>query len=265
VRLLTDLLLVLFIWSEYTCCLTPGLQIVTISAIDRVRLEGLLGMLGSEHLGERDNAAKLVEQFRRDRGLSWADLLVSHPLGPRATDPPGHSPWPSPYTARTEMAGQTFDIRNVFWRWSMLAGIAVVGLISLISLHQQSVARQPVPAEAVADRRCPIGSQATGWPACEPSRSGINVPVDPPAPSAADGGRPPSTAFAQAFAQGLADRKLWETWNKAATPELCAGHFSANQKELKSACMTAQKLLKQFDQRRRTDPDYRRGWNSQSS
>jgi hypothetical protein len=36
-----------------------------LSSVDRVRLEIMLGMLGSDHAGERDNAAGLIERFRK--------------------------------------------------------------------------------------------------------------------------------------------------------------------------------------------------------
>jgi len=47
-----------------------------LSRVDRERLAKLLGMLGSDHSGERDNAALAIE-----RGLSRAELLQIHPLG----------------------------------------------------------------------------------------------------------------------------------------------------------------------------------------
>jgi hypothetical protein len=42
---------------------------------DRIRLTKFLGMLGSEHDGERANAALKVEQLRRQLGMTWEDLL----------------------------------------------------------------------------------------------------------------------------------------------------------------------------------------------
>jgi hypothetical protein len=44
---------------------------------ERQRLAAILGMLGSEHQGERDNAARQAEAFRKKHGLSWAELLAS--------------------------------------------------------------------------------------------------------------------------------------------------------------------------------------------
>ena len=54
---------------------------MTISSGDRLHLANLLGMLGSDQIGERDNAAKLVETFRRRHGLIWTDLLASRLMG----------------------------------------------------------------------------------------------------------------------------------------------------------------------------------------
>jgi hypothetical protein len=46
-----------------------------MSDADRKRLVAILGMLGSTSAGERDNAARLAEQFRRQHGLTWAQLF----------------------------------------------------------------------------------------------------------------------------------------------------------------------------------------------
>ena len=42
---------------------------------DRAKLVGVLGMLGSEHVGERASAALLASRMVRDRGITWADLI----------------------------------------------------------------------------------------------------------------------------------------------------------------------------------------------
>jgi hypothetical protein len=42
---------------------------------ERKRLVALLGMLGSNNLGERDNAARLAEEFRRQHGITWGELV----------------------------------------------------------------------------------------------------------------------------------------------------------------------------------------------
>jgi hypothetical protein len=43
----------------------------------RRKLVGLLGMLGSSHAGERDNAAQLATRMVRGAGLAWDQLLVT--------------------------------------------------------------------------------------------------------------------------------------------------------------------------------------------
>jgi len=42
---------------------------------DRQRLAAILGMLGSEHAGERAAAALQAERVRETFGLSWGDLF----------------------------------------------------------------------------------------------------------------------------------------------------------------------------------------------
>jgi hypothetical protein len=39
------------------------------------RLVKVLGMLGSEHPGERDNAAVMATKLLKEAGLSWYDVL----------------------------------------------------------------------------------------------------------------------------------------------------------------------------------------------
>ena len=71
-----------------------------LSAVDRKRLASLLGMLGSDAAGERDNAARLAEQFRREHGLSWTDLLTPMPE-PIPRPPPSSPPKPPAKRSRT--------------------------------------------------------------------------------------------------------------------------------------------------------------------
>ncbi len=47
----------------------------TISATDRERLAKLLGMLGSDHDGERAAAALAAAKFVRKLGLTWPDVV----------------------------------------------------------------------------------------------------------------------------------------------------------------------------------------------
>jgi hypothetical protein len=203
-----------------------------ISTVDRLRLAALLGMLGSSHVGERNNAAHLVEQFRRQRGLNWSDLLGRPPADAPAADegPPSspREPGPRPF-------GAGYRIQDLVWRWSMLLGLAAVGLMSLTSLAQQHAAEKRVAARG--DATCAAGP-------CRGSAGGDAAGIAMPAP----------------FVQGLADRKVYEAWRSTAPPGLCSGRNE--RREWTADCTIARKLLAQFEQRRRADPVYLAGWNS---
>jgi hypothetical protein len=54
----------------------------TLSAASRTRLAKLLGMLGSDHSGERDSAGLAAHRLVQQAGLTWADV-VSPPPGER--------------------------------------------------------------------------------------------------------------------------------------------------------------------------------------
>ena len=56
---------------------------MALPAKDRARLVALLGMLGSEHDGERANAAKLAATFVRTRGLTWDALISTGAVAPQ--------------------------------------------------------------------------------------------------------------------------------------------------------------------------------------
>jgi hypothetical protein len=54
---------------------------------DRQHLARILGMLGSDHAGERAAAALQAEAFRRKHGLTWGNLLALPPVWtPQAED-----------------------------------------------------------------------------------------------------------------------------------------------------------------------------------
>ena len=48
----------------------------SLSQNDAARLAKLLGMLGSHHHGERASAALKANEFVRDHGLTWRDVIV---------------------------------------------------------------------------------------------------------------------------------------------------------------------------------------------
>lgn len=61
---------------------------MALSPSDLNKLAGVLGMLGSPHPGERDNAARLADRLVGGRGLEWAELLAPKPAAWRPPTPP---------------------------------------------------------------------------------------------------------------------------------------------------------------------------------
>lgn len=45
--------------------------------MQRQRLAAILGMLGSDHAGERDAAASQAEAFRRKHSLTWEQIVAA--------------------------------------------------------------------------------------------------------------------------------------------------------------------------------------------
>src|SRR5450755_2270052 len=68
-----------------------------LSTLQRDRLVKILGMLGSEHVGERASAARAADQFVKDLGATWNDVLTPM-IQDRAMPGPvhRHEPQPSP-------------------------------------------------------------------------------------------------------------------------------------------------------------------------
>ena len=53
-----------------------------LTTAERQRLARILGMVGSEHAGERAAAGLKAEEFRKKHGLTWAEMLAQPPLRP---------------------------------------------------------------------------------------------------------------------------------------------------------------------------------------
>lgn len=53
-------------------------------------------MLGSNSAGERDNAARMAEIFRRQHKITWNELLNLPPLTPEVAPEPKAKPRPAP-------------------------------------------------------------------------------------------------------------------------------------------------------------------------
>ncbi len=60
---------------------------VTLSTADADRLAKLLGMLGSEHDGERASAGLLAHKLIRERGLTWPEIICPRQDWHEPTDP----------------------------------------------------------------------------------------------------------------------------------------------------------------------------------
>ena len=56
---------------------------VPLSSAERRRLVNILGMLGSDHDGERAAAAALASRLVRDKGLTWDALIPADGAGTR--------------------------------------------------------------------------------------------------------------------------------------------------------------------------------------
>jgi hypothetical protein len=55
-----------------------------VTDADRQHLAAILGMLGSEHAGERATAVLKAEAFRRKHGMTWEELIQGkHIIIPR--------------------------------------------------------------------------------------------------------------------------------------------------------------------------------------
>lgn len=67
-----------------------------MNAAERRRLTAILGMLGSNSAGERDNAARMAEDFRRQHRLTWDELLGLPPAAPEVIPEPVKPPAPKP-------------------------------------------------------------------------------------------------------------------------------------------------------------------------
>ncbi len=66
----------------------------SLSPRDLTRLVGVLGMLGSDHVGERAAAALAASRMVRNAGLTWGELLQPRLDGPGPPPPPPPPPPP---------------------------------------------------------------------------------------------------------------------------------------------------------------------------
>ena len=61
---------------------------MALSASERSKLAKVLGMLGSDHAGERQNAGLAANRIVKDAGLSWEQVLEAQEARADRRDPP---------------------------------------------------------------------------------------------------------------------------------------------------------------------------------
>jgi hypothetical protein len=83
---------------------------------DRRRLTQMLGLLGSDHAGERDAAGLAAHRMLRQRGLTWHDVLHERPAD-HGTDPL-RSDWRA-----MAAACMRFPHLLDMWEWRFLSGL----------------------------------------------------------------------------------------------------------------------------------------------
>ena len=79
-----------------------------LTQADREKLARLLGMLGSAHAGERDNAARMADALVRRAGATWVDVVLS-PTLPASDAPPSFNvfhDWPRSWRTAVHVCQQ---------------------------------------------------------------------------------------------------------------------------------------------------------------
>jgi len=92
-----------------------------LTGADALRLSKLLGMLGSDHAGERDAAGLAAHQLIQKRGLTWRDALVRE--APKRE--PLYSTW---RTACADLLQRSGDLRP--WERKFVADLPAFKRIS---------------------------------------------------------------------------------------------------------------------------------------
>ena len=86
---------------------------------DRVHLAKLLGMLGSDHLGERDNAARAAHRLVQQRGITWFDVVTHPPVDVDPDTDPVGGDW-----RRTAAACSRYQHLLNRWEAEFLGGVS---------------------------------------------------------------------------------------------------------------------------------------------
>ena|SRR5215472_10933375 len=101
---------------------------------DRQRLVHILGMLGSNSAGERENAALQAERLRRRLGKTWEDLVADRVVYVDCFIPP--APTGTVREVVREVRPAVFDIFPVWWIavWCVVIGFVLGGWGHLIAI-----------------------------------------------------------------------------------------------------------------------------------
>jgi hypothetical protein len=88
---------------------------------ERDKLARLLGMLGSDHLGEVANAGRLADKLVRSAGLTWPDIIAPA-LSPPDTDEPDADPIGVDWR-RTAAACSRYPLLLNKWEAAFIVGL----------------------------------------------------------------------------------------------------------------------------------------------
>lgn len=224
----------------------------------------------AEAAAARARAAE--EQRAADRARAVADYKAA------AENAPGNQ------CREPKTAGALIDAYNdLDWEgWTKRRIVDIEHLVTLksegenefLACHGVWVHTNGVRLEGTMTMRFNVaGKPVVSW---RPEGWNPRVPDSPTSPVVA---APPSTQLTNAsspFDQGLADRRAWEEWFGATTGDFRTGAlYWSGQRSLSrpgsctilsadalAGCQAAQARLSPTDARRRTEPEYRAGWNS---
>src|SRR6478735_7034496 len=90
-----------------------------LAASDRVHLAKLLGLLGSDHAGERDNAARAAHRLVQQHGITWFDVVTPPPPDADPATHPIGADW-----RRTAAACSRYQHLLNRWEAEFLGGVS---------------------------------------------------------------------------------------------------------------------------------------------
>jgi hypothetical protein len=117
---------------------------MTGATLDRARLVKLCGMFGSDHAGERANAAAAADKLIREAGLRWPDVI-----------PPALPPPPQGQNVRTVPAAVAFvlDHEDALTEWECDFARSIGRLKYPLSAKQLEVLERLVEKARLAEAR----------------------------------------------------------------------------------------------------------------